>query len=50
VLSVPFKMMPIPPWMAGHKNLRALGEKLTRFEAAPSMLKLPGVAAAALKG
>jgi acyl-CoA reductase-like NAD-dependent aldehyde dehydrogenase len=49
VLYLPFKAMPIPPWFADHRNLKALGEKLTRYEAAPSFLKLPGVAAAALK-
>lgn len=50
VVYLPFRIMPTPVWMADHKNLRALGEKLTRYEAAPSMLKFPGIVAQALKG
>lgn len=50
VVYLPFRIWPTPVWMADHKNLRALGEKLTRFEAAPSMLKLPAIVAQAIKG
>jgi hypothetical protein len=50
VVRFPFKMSPPPVWFPVHKNLEELGEKLTRFEAAPSMWKMPGVVLAALKG
>lgn len=50
VVYLPFRIKPTPVWFADHRNLRALAEKLTRFEAAPSMLKFPGIVAQALKG
>lgn len=50
VLRAPFVIKPTPAWFATHKNLKALGEKLTHFEGGPSFLKLPGVVGAALKG
>ncbi len=50
IIYLPFRIKPTPVWFADHRNLRALGEKLTRFEAAPSMLKFPGLVAQALKG
>ncbi|HEY4222971.1 MAG TPA: aldehyde dehydrogenase family protein, partial [Myxococcota bacterium] len=50
VLYLPFRLKPTPVWFADHKNLKALAEKLTRFEGAPSMLKFPGIVAQALKG
>jgi acyl-CoA reductase-like NAD-dependent aldehyde dehydrogenase len=50
VVYMPFRLKPTPLWFADHKNLRALAEKLTRYEASPSMLKLPGIVAQALKG
>lgn len=50
VLRAPFKIAPKPAWFADHKNLQQLGERLTRFEAWPSILRVPPVVIAALKG
>jgi hypothetical protein len=50
VVRAPFRIMPTPVWFADHKNLAEVGQKITRFEAAPSWGKLLGVAMAALRG
>lgn len=50
VLRAPFKIAPKPAWFANHKNLRQLGERMTKFEAFPSFAKLPSVIFAAIKG
>jgi hypothetical protein len=50
VVRTPFVMSPTPAWFTDHKNNVALGRRMTRFEAAPSWLKVPGVALTALKG
>lgn len=50
VVYAPFMIKPTPAWFAQHKNLKALGKKLVVMEGSPSLLKLPGVLAAALKG
>jgi len=50
VLRAPAKNFPISPWFPGHKTQHLLGRRLTEFEYAPSWLKIPGVAAAALRG
>lgn len=50
VVRAPFVMKPTPAWFTDHKNNVALGRKMTQFEAAPSWLKVPGVAMTALKG
>lgn len=50
VVRAPFLMKPTPAWFTDHKNNVALGRKMTRFEAAPGFLKVPGVALTALKG
>ena len=44
------KLDPTPAWFPDHKTLNALGEALTEFEASPSLLKLPRVIAAAIRG
>ena len=49
VAKVPFRVVPAPVWFPVLNNLDELGERLTRFEAAPSLLKLPGLLSAALK-
>jgi len=49
VVRTPFMMNPIPAWFTDHKNVIALGQVMTRFEAAPGWLKIPGVALTALK-
>jgi hypothetical protein len=43
-------MYPKPPWFADHRNLPALGKRITRFEAAPSMAGLPRLGLSALLG
>lgn len=50
VLRAPAKNFPISPWFPGHRTQHLLGRRLTTFEYAPSWLKVPGVAAAALRG
>ncbi|MBL8923298.1 MAG: aldehyde dehydrogenase [Myxococcaceae bacterium] len=50
VLRAPAKNFPISPWFPGHKTQHLLGRRLTTFEYAPSWLKVPGVAAAAIRG
>jgi hypothetical protein len=50
VVRAPFRMPFTPPWFTDHGNLLALGRRLVDFEAKPSWRKLPGIAAAALRG
>jgi hypothetical protein len=49
VLSSPLKVMPVPPWFPNHRSLGALGKKLVDLEFAPSWLKVPSLAATALR-
>lgn len=50
VVRSPFRAFPKPPWFPTHGNDYALAEALTRFEASPSPLRLPGVFVRALRG
>ncbi len=50
VVRTPFRMRPKPLWFQSHKTALEMGRKLTRFEAAPSPLKLPGIFWEALRG
>lgn len=50
VLRAPAKAFPIAPWFPGHKTQHVLGRRLTNFEYAPSWLKVPGIAMAAMGG
>ena len=50
VLRAPFRVLPKPVWFATHKTGHLLTGKLCRFEAAPSIAKLPGIFALALRG
>lgn len=50
VVRAPFMMKPTPAWFTDHKNNVALGRVLTSFEQKPSLLRLPKVVMAALKG
>jgi len=50
VVYAPFRVKPTPAWFSDHKNLRELGTRLTRFEGSPSLLGVPTVALAALRG
>jgi hypothetical protein len=50
VLRGPLLAKPKPAWFYDNRGVHNLGKKLTRFEAAPSWFKVPGMAAAALRG
>ena len=50
VMTLPWRIKPTPVWFPNHKNLQQLATRLCAIEANPSMLKLPGLVAAALKG
>ena len=50
VLRVPFRTMPKPPWYVTHRRCHEVFGQLTRFEAAPSPAKLPGIFWAAMRG
>jgi hypothetical protein len=50
IVRGPFRLWPTPVWFADHRNLTRLGRLATRFESAPSWLRLPGVAIAGMKG
>ena len=50
VLRGPLTVSPKPPWFITHKQAHRVAEKLVAFEAAPSWLKIPGIAINALRG
>lgn len=50
VVRTPFRMIPKPAWFATHKTGDKMGRKITDFEAAPSVVKLPGIFWHALRG
>lgn len=50
VVYMPFRIKPTPPWFADHKNLKALGERLTRFEGDPSVLRFASLISQAIRG
>jgi hypothetical protein len=50
VLRAPLKPMPKHVYFPSHKTLDKLGKRLVEFEGAPSWLKVPGLAMAALSG
>lgn len=50
VLRAPFRVFPKPVWFATHRTAHRLTPKLVAFEAAPSLAKLPGIFALALRG
>jgi aldehyde dehydrogenase (NAD(P)+) len=50
VIRGPLTGFPKPAWFPSHRSLDQLGKKMTAFEASPSWLKVPSLAAAALKG
>jgi acyl-CoA reductase-like NAD-dependent aldehyde dehydrogenase len=50
VVRAPFRVLPKPVWFATHKTAHKLTPKLSRFEAAPSLAKLPGIFSLALRG
>ncbi len=50
VIRAPFRVRPKPVWFATHKTAHKITPKLVRFEAAPSLAKLPGIFSLALRG
>jgi acyl-CoA reductase-like NAD-dependent aldehyde dehydrogenase len=50
VIRAPLKPMPKPIYFPSHKTLDHVGRRLVEFEAAPSWLKVPGIAMSALGG
>ncbi|HSN88367.1 MAG TPA: aldehyde dehydrogenase family protein [Thermoanaerobaculia bacterium] len=50
VIRAPFRVFPKPVWFATHKTAHLLTPKLVRFEASPSMAKLPGILSLAVRG
>jgi len=50
VIRGPLVAKPKLPYMIPHKTADLLGKRLLKFEAAPSVFKLPGLIAAALRG
>ena len=50
VIRAPLKPSPKQVYFPSHKTVHQLGQKLVAFEAAPSWLKVPGLAMAALRG
>jgi acyl-CoA reductase-like NAD-dependent aldehyde dehydrogenase len=50
VVRAPLKPMPKQIYFPSHKTLDQVGRRLVEFEAAPSWLKVPGLAVAALSG
>jgi Aldehyde dehydrogenase family len=50
VIRAPFRLRPRPVWFSTHRTAHLLTPKLVRFEAAPSVGKLPGILALAMRG
>jgi Aldehyde dehydrogenase family len=50
VIQAPFRVWPKPVWFATHKTAHLLAPKLSQFEAAPSLAKLPGILGLAMRG
>ncbi len=50
VMWAPFRIRPTPVWFANHRTLDDLARRMTDFEVRPSVRKLPGLLAAALRG
>jgi aldehyde dehydrogenase (NAD(P)+) len=50
VMRGPITMWPKPAWFFDNRATHVIGERLTHFELAPSVLKFPAVTAAALRG
>lgn len=50
VLRGPLTVFPKPPWFVSSKTAHEIGPKLVELEYEPSLLKVPGIAIAALRG
>ncbi|MEM9996470.1 MAG: aldehyde dehydrogenase family protein [Bacteroidota bacterium] len=50
VVRAPFRYLPKPPWFVTHAHGAEVGERIADFEAAPSLLKVPGILSYAVQG
>jgi len=50
VIRGPFRAWPTPPWFPTCRTAHLVSRRLTEFEARPSLLKVPGLMAAAVRG
>jgi acyl-CoA reductase-like NAD-dependent aldehyde dehydrogenase len=50
VIWGPFHVWPTPPWFPTCRTAHLVARRLTEFEMRPSLLKLPGILAAAVRG
>jgi acyl-CoA reductase-like NAD-dependent aldehyde dehydrogenase len=50
VVEGPFRVWPKPPWFVTQRNAHEVARRLVAHEAAPSALRLPGIAWHALRG
>lgn len=50
VVRGPLTVFPKPPWFVTHRNAHEVARRMVALEAEPSLLKVPGVALAAMKG
>jgi len=50
LLRLSFTLLPRPPWFIANRRANVLGRLLTRFQARPSLAKLPAIFANALRG
>jgi aldehyde dehydrogenase (NAD(P)+) len=50
VVRGPLTMAPKPPWFVTHRNAHVVARKTLALEADPSLLAVPGIALAALRG
>ena len=50
VLRGPFRVWPRPAWFFDNKNAAEIGRKMTYFNADPSLMRLPGLLWASLRG
>jgi hypothetical protein len=50
VVRGPLTVFPKPPWFITHRNAHEVARRMVALEAAPSLLKVPSVAIAAMRG
>jgi acyl-CoA reductase-like NAD-dependent aldehyde dehydrogenase len=50
VMRAPIRSFPAPPWFPGNRSVSALARKLVDLEMGPSWLKVPALAATAMRG
>ncbi len=50
VVRGPFTVFPKPPWFVTHSGAHKVAPKIAEYEGSPSVLRIPGIAAATLGG